>query len=1498
MPKLFSFCQKREKLENMGFHPTPAREAGDTIILIKLLLLQCKKLMNKIIKKILFFVFILTFGTVAVFQVFIVALNLPYLNTRVCEKISSTTSELIGFQVEIGAIRFLPFSSIKIKEFNATDQWGKQIIGFRSGEAVINWTGFLVKTVHLDDLTVDSLYCHADLKNDYFSSNKLDTLQGNRTNLRVLVDKFNVVNSGCDVRLKNGKRLNFTDVSLDVCDINAAEDLLSFDVNEIAFFEKDIRRRGELSMNGIMHNDTVSVRDLSAKFGDSWLKSDTAGVDFRDDIIESFLLRVSELHVSSKEFALFINNNYEGSAFESASEVSVFDMRGNFRGTSESIICEDVIVENHDNTRAEIFAEINNYQDLEHSDVSVEVSNARTSDKDILAIFGIDLERNIGKISFGFSAKGPADDIVIDATVASDVGSVHAGFQATIGKDLTLDGTIESDGIDLRELTDGYVGRADFSADVYAHYNGKDVSFVDISGFGREVELNGYSYQNLNSKYRFEKQSAFGALELDDPNGHIIFGGGYDLSTDTAKYFALAIIDSLRLDKTNILPDHPNSSVSGRVRTRFEGSSVDNANGFVSFSNLHLCDGEKYAQIDSVFLKVSSEDEKNISLRSDFLNGSLRGKFLYASLLDELRYQFSRASDALVEAKDYEVPPETYAELVLEYDNLEKLTQFVTDELEFENVGKLYARVNGDNHTGNLTFSVGDVAYGENYLDGLNVDITSNARGIEMSVNLDLLTLFSIGEFGTISLYNILKDNDLRTFASWYDEKNADFNGSISLHTTFSRTFEGLTSRIAFDRNDMYFRGTNWAVLPSTIECTPNGLGFEEFTLRGGERSFYVDGRLSENEGDTLRVELDNVQIENLLHETPDSRFALAGDMSMSLLLSNVDGNFAIKNKTLIEKFYVNHDYLDHVEVEAEWGENQEISTIDVDLFDGDRVCATAHGGYTLSKNYFDLLFNIDRTSVGFLNFYLKDAVKDIKGTASGKLRLYGEVPDIKMDANLGVNPTTFTIRQTLVDYEFVGGDTIYITPDNIVFGDMKFKDRNGHVGNFYGNISHDMFSGLGLNVKFRMNNQLVYDMNVVESPMYYGTLYATGDLLIAGTTNNVELTINAKTSRDYPSTFYILPLERSDFSSNNFVHFVNKNGKVEELDLEELLSSVTASVNVEITDNSTINVVVNSQTGNQMTVKGKGNLSLDVNRSGDLSIQGKYQIESGVYNFSFENILNKRFEINRGSIITWDGGDPYNALLDISATYKLKASLYDLVSGTSGAYNTSDLKRRVPVNCNLLLSGRMSSPDINFKIEIPSTTNSSQYIFDQYVSTDEEMNRQAFSLLLANRFYAIDDGSNGMGSTSSYLGTTASELISNQISSRLSQNKYNIGIGLNYRPGDEVQNEEYEVSFSTQLFDNNVLLSGNLGYGRDVTEEGNGNFIGDFDVEVKLNKKGNLRAKAYTHSNNDVVYETSPTTQGIGIAYGDQFNTFSDLWNKYWYVLSGKRRKDRKVNE
>jgi hypothetical protein len=250
------------------------------------------------------------------------------------------------------------------------------------------------------------------------------------------------------------------------------------------------------------------------------------------------------------------------------------------------------------------------------------------------------------------------------------------------------------------------------------------------------------------------------------------------------------------------------------------------------------------------------------------------------------------------------------------------------------------------------------------------------------------------------------------------------------------------------------------------------------------------------------------------------------------------------------------------------------------------------------------------------------------------------------------------------------------------------------------------------------------------------------------------------------------------------------------------------------------------------------------IDRQGNIQFFGDYTIEQGEYLFSLQNLINKRFSINQGGTVKWQG-DPYDAMLDVTAVYKIRASLSDLIgplaaNGTSGS---SDLQRRVPIHCNLMLTDRLQQPVIRFGLEAPTLDESRESLILDYISSEEELNRQVLSLLILNKFYTPEYLRASDNTTSRNDNTalvTTSEMLSSQISKWISTISNDVDVGVAYRPGDNLTSEEFELALSTQVFNNRVTINGNVGYGKYQTNTSK--MVGDFDVDVKLNHTGTIR--------------------------------------------------------
>lgn len=193
---------------------------------------------------------------------------------------------------------------------------------------------------------------------------------------------------------------------------------------------------------------------------------------------------------------------------------------------------------------------------------------------------------------------------------------------------------------------------------------------------------------------------------------------------------------------------------------------------------------------------------------------------------------------------------------------------------------------------------------------------------------------------------------------------------------------------------------------------------------------------------------------------------------------------------------------------------------------------------------------------------------------------------------------------------------------------------------------------------------------------------------------------------------------------------------------------------------------------------------------------------------------------------------------------------------------------------------GDIRQPDISFDLEFPTLTSDTYRKVRSIVSTNDMMNRQIIYLLALNRFYTPDymnakGGDFGGGE----LFSVASSTISSQLSSLLGKLSDKWSIAPNFRTDrGDFSDVEVDLALSSRLLNNRLLFNGNFGY-RDKSMNSN-QFVGDFDIEYLLNKRGSWRLKAYNRYNDANYYlRSAATTQGVGIMYRRDFdNIFSFL--------------------
>jgi hypothetical protein len=533
------------------------------------------------------------------------------------------------------------------------------------------------------------------------------------------------------------------------------------------------------------------------------------------------------------------------------------------------------------------------------------------------------------------------------------------------------------------------------------------------------------------------------------------------------------------------------------------------------------------------------------------------------------------------------------------------------------------------------------------------------------------------------------------------------------------------------------------------------------------------------------------------------------------------------------------------------------------------------------------LELELNQFPIALAERYIKSYITNLSGTLNGKVTVDGEAAAPILTGTLFLEKSNMKVNYLNTSYSV--NDEIIIQPDFIGFNLIDIVDENGQKAIATGTIFHENYSNFNLDIGLEFENFLTLNTSSKDNDLYYGTAITSGIANISGYADQLIFEIDLKAER---GTAFNIPLtEGVDVSNSDFLIFTNSPDFNKDTKTEIDLSGIQLNFDLEITPEAKMQIIFDEQIGDIIKGQGNGDLKLEINTLGIFNIYGQYEVTKGDYLFTLQNIVNKKFQLAKGSRISWDG-DPYAARIDMQAIYNIRAPLVDLFPGDSSA----GFRRRIPVELELQMTNYLLNPEINFDIRIPTADENTKRRLESilYVNNSDvnrqEMNQQVFGLLVLNRF--IPSAAGATGADAYDRGTpglnNGYEFLTNQLSNWASRLSDQFDVGLKYRPADEINSNEVDLSLSTEVLNDRLILDGNIGYfGNSNQLENNNqtsNFIGEFSAEYKLSRDGRFRVKGFNRStNNSLLQLNSPYTQGVGLFYREEFDTVGELWRKYF---------------
>ena len=295
------------------------------------------------------------------------------------------------------------------------------------------------------------------------------------------------------------------------------------------------------------------------------------------------------------------------------------------------------------------------------------------------------------------------------------------------------------------------------------------------------------------------------------------------------------------------------------------------------------------------------------------------------------------------------------------------------------------------------------------------------------------------------------------------------------------------------------------------------------------------------------------------------------------------------------------------------------------------------------------------------------------------------------------------------------------------------------------------------------------------------------------------------------------------------------------------------------------------------------------------MSLTGAYNLNEGSYLVSLESVIKKKFDIDAGSTIIWNG-DPLDAEISINARYSVRASPYDLVVDQISVLSDIDkggYKQRYPFLVILKLRGQILHPQISFSIQLPpeekgilgGAVNQKLSMLNE---DESALNKQVFALLVLGRFVQENPFQTESTGTSTLIRSTVGKFLSaqlNQLSSKIlpgMELNFDIQSYDDYQSGVAKGRTQVEIGVKKQLF--NERLSVQLGGAVDVEgdrakQNSASDITSDVTVEYKLTKDGRFRMKGFRHNQYEGAIEGQLVETGVGVVFVRDFNRWNRLF-------------------
>lgn len=1332
-------------------------------------------------------------------------------------------------------------------------------------------------------------------------------------------------------------------LNADVGNLLVLGDTIALDVRGLSGVDRDSRLRiRQLDTDFLYCNTKMELAKLYAHIGNSVIRHQLTFVydrpsafgDFNRRVVMRAMFRDSE--VRSKDLGYF------SAYLRGLNETWL--LSGIFAGTVTDFRLRNTNLRFGTNGRSRLTGDIawKGLPDMDRTTVDFALTPSVVNMADVRQYYP-DIAFNhtvqkLGTVAFDATLAGTFDDFKTKGTFRTAIGNVAGDLTLKLADQsdrtrpdqTTYAANLRGENLDLGQLLDQpeQFGKLDGEGRIVGRGTNLAQASVEVNGRLGRLGWQGYDYRGVTLEGNLQKAFFHGHLDLRDPNLAFALDGEFDLRGPRNRFDLRGAVQRADLRALGYVSD--SLVIRTGLDVQLEGNKIDDVVGSAYFQKALLSLNGRDLAIDTLSIVSSIEQQtggngpdslglqqRYFNVDSELLTARLQGDFKPQRTVDDLtrlarEYGLFFAGDAAGMKTYYEQKRRQTTVPVSRYGvDYQFIAKNVRPLLTFLNPSVYVApqtRVEGRfvaNGTQFLTATVktDSVRFGPLGFGPSDLDLTTS----KLTYGEAVLASAILNSQRQV-LNARVPTRNLQAEASW-DVDHIAFTSSIEQADSPNRanlngelTFKGDAIDLTFRRSDLRVLDGDWVLNPESLIRKVG----DEYTIRNvsvlnQDQLIVASGKLSPDSVQRLNLEARNFRLESL---NPVLNTALGGTLNGKLSIRDVYQTPIVESELVVRALSYDKTLIGDVRGRGEWDQTTQRLNVDANVSRSGTDILTLTGNYTPQQktNPLALKATINDADLKTLEPFTTGLFSNLGGTAAGTVAVSGTPSAPVLTGEVAVRGGRGRFDYLKADFTF--DETVYFGENEIITRKLTLRDPDGNTAQLRGGVYHDGFRYFTMGFDADFKNFRILNTTAKDNDLFYGQAVVTGKAELYGPVDN--LTIRANVASNKGTRIYI-PLDgATSVASDNQIRFVSRNNRPgldgpvtnSAADPDAKLSMATGSdidlsriqmdFNFDITPDAYCEIQLDRQTGDIIKAYGQGRLGMKADTKGDFTMTGNYEIQKGDYTFTFQNIINKRFQIQPNSRITWTG-DPYGALLDVTAAYTQYTSLSPLLATGQNAARSADQTRRYPVNLVIKLNGDLGSPAINYDLDVKEYPSSSDFrqavtAFEARIqSNEQELTRQVSSVLLFNQLLPEGTGLFEQGQVNTGVANSVSELLSNQISrlaSNLSEN-LDVGVSIGGFTGN-IQNENLlnnlQLRFSYRLLNDRLRISRDGGFTYGQSQTNAASLLGEWTLEYFITPDGRLRAKVYNRNQQSVLSQNSlnstiSTGGGLSFLYTRSFN-------------------------